>query len=81
VRFTGNKLENKVYYRHTNHVGGLKERTAKEQLGRHPELVLQEAVKGMLPKSSLGRAQLKKLKLFVGDTHTHEAQNPQKYDF
>jgi large subunit ribosomal protein L13 len=77
VVFTGNKLEAKKYYKHTNHIGGLKSRTAKEQLERHPEMVLMNAVKGMLPKTSLGRKQLTKLKVFAGETHSHEAQNPE----
>lgn len=79
VVFTGKKLTDKVYYWHTNHIGGLKSRTAKEQLERKPEAILMNAVKGMLPKTSLGRKQLTKLKLFVGEEHTHEAQNPEAY--
>ena len=79
VVFTGNKLEKKIYYWHTNHIGGLKSRTAKEQLERKPEAILMNAVKGMLPKTSLGRKQLTKLKLFAGETHSHEAQNPETY--
>jgi large subunit ribosomal protein L13 len=77
VRFTGNKLDKKVYYWHTNHIGGIKQRTAKEQLERHPELVIMNAVKGMLPKNTLGRKQLTKLKVFVGSEHAHEAQKPE----
>jgi large subunit ribosomal protein L13 len=76
VKFTGNKWDNKNYYWHTNHIGGLKKRTAKEQLEKHPELIIMNAVKGMLPKTSLGRKQLTKLKVFVGSEHTHSAQNP-----
>lgn len=78
VVFTGNKLDKKVYYKHTGYVGGLKERTAREQLDRQPEKVLMSAVKGMLPKNSLGRKQLTKLKVFAGAEHKHEAQNPQE---
>ncbi len=81
VKFTGTKWDDKIYYWHTNHIGGLKQRTAKEQLEKHPELILQNAVKGMLPKGTLGRNQLKKLKIFVGETHAHEAQAPEKYEF
>lgn len=81
IKFTGAKWSDKVYYWHTNHIGGLKQRTATEQLNKHPELILKNAVKGMLPKSSLGRKQLTKLKLFVGDAHSHEAQSPVKYEF
>lgn len=79
VRFTGNKMDTKVYRWHTNHIGGLKSRTAKEQLKRKPEAILMNAVKGMLPKTSLGRKQLTKLKLFAGENHTHEAQGPEVY--
>lgn len=81
VRFTGKKLEKKRYYWHTNHIGGLKSRTAKEQFEKHPELVVMNAVKGMLAKSSLGRKQLTKLKVFASETHTHEAQAPVEYKF
>lgn len=80
VRFTGNKLDKKNYYWHTNHIGGIKKRTAREQLDRHPELIVMNAVKGMLPKTSLGRKQLTKLKVFTGDKHDHEAQNPEVYE-
>lgn len=77
VKFTGNKLEDKVYYRHSGFVGGLKQRTAKEQLDRQPTKVLMGAVKGMLPKNTLGRKQLTKLKVFAGTEHAHAAQNPE----
>lgn len=80
VRFTGNKLDKKNYYWHTNHIGGIKKRTAREQLDKHPELIVMNAVKGMLPKTSLGRKQLTKLKVFIGDKHDHEAQNPEVYE-
>ena len=79
VRFTGNKMDQKVYRWHTNHIGGLKTRTVKEQFEKHPELIVMNAVKGMLPKTSLGRKQLTKLKVFVGSEHTHEAQKPETY--
>ena len=79
--FTGNKLNDKIYYRHTNHIGGLKKRTVKEQLAKDPTRILELAVKGMLPKSSLGRKQLTKLKLFAGTSHDHEAQNPEAYAY
>ncbi|MAE57250.1 MAG: 50S ribosomal protein L13 [Halobacteriovorax sp.] len=81
VRFTGRKLDQKIYYKHTGYVGGLKERTAREQLERRPELVIMNAVKGMLPKNSLGRKQLTKLKVFAGEAHAHEAQNPVEYKY
>ena len=77
VRFTGKKWSDKKYYWHTNHIGGIKQRTANEQLDKHPELIVMNAVKGMLPKTSLGRKQLTKLKVFVGPEHTHEAQKPE----
>ncbi len=77
VKFTGKKWDEKVYNWHTNHIGGIKKRTAKEQLAKHPELIVYEAVKGMLPKNTLGRQQLTKLKVFVGPTHSHEAQKPE----
>tara|TARA_B100000886_G_scaffold337390_2_gene297998 strand:- start:478 stop:915 length:438 start_codon:yes stop_codon:yes gene_type:complete len=80
VVFKGNKLDNKKYYSHSDYVGGLKTRTAKEVLERTPERILMSAVKGMLPKNSLGRQQLKKLRLFAGETHGHEAQNPTKLE-
>jgi large subunit ribosomal protein L13 len=79
VKFTGTKWDNKKYYWHTGFIGGIKERTAKEQLQRHPEKIIMDAVKGMLPKTSLGRKQLTKLKVFVGNEHTHEAQKPEVF--
>ena len=79
VKFTGNKWEDKDYFWHTNFTGGIKKRSAKEQLEKHPELILLEAVKGMLPKNTLGRKQLTKLKVFAGATHEHTAQNPTEY--
>lgn len=81
VRFTGNKLQTKKYYWHTNHVGGLKERTADKIMADKPESIIMNAVKGMLPKTSLGRKQLTKLKVFVGSEHDHEAQKPETYEF
>lgn len=79
VRFTGNKLDQKVYYRHSGYVGGLRERTAKEVLEKRPTDVVYNAVKGMLPKTSLGRKQLTKLKVYAGDQHDQEAQKPVEY--
>jgi large subunit ribosomal protein L13 len=76
VKFTGTKWDDKNYYWHTNHIGGLKQRSAKKQLERHPELIVMNAVKGMLSKNSIGRKQLTKLKVFQGAEHTHEAQKP-----
>lgn len=77
VRFTGNKWGSKKYHRHSGYVGGLKSCSADEQREKHPELLLYNAVKGMLPKTSLGRRQLKKLKIFPSGEHVHLAQNPQ----
>ena len=76
VKLTGNKLENKKYYHHTGYIGSLKETTAKELLEKKPTEVLHKAVKGMLPKNTLGRAQLKKLKIYAGNEHPHQAQQP-----
>lgn len=77
VKFTGNKLEDKVYYRHTGYSGGLRSRTVKEQMEREPTMILMSAVKGMLPKNTLGRKQLTKFKVFAGAEHDHAAQNPE----
>jgi large subunit ribosomal protein L13 len=77
VKFTGNKWNDKKYFWHTNHIGGIKNRTAKEQLVKHPTAIVEEAVRGMLGKNTLGRSQFTKLKVFVGPTHTHEAQKPE----
>jgi large subunit ribosomal protein L13 len=83
VKFTGRKLEQKVYYRHTGHPGGIKQRTAGQILdGRFPERVLEKAVERMLPKESpLARAQMTHLRIFNGAEHTHAAQNPEVIDF
>lgn len=79
VQFTGKKWEDKNYFWHTNHIGGIKKRTAKEQLTIHPELIIYNAVQGMLPKNTLGRKQLTKLKVFVGPDHNHGPQKPEAY--
>jgi len=73
---TGDKLDNVRYYRHSRYPGGLKSRTMREQLARFPERVLYEAVKGMVPKTKLGAAQMKKLRIYAGSEHPHEAQQP-----
>lgn len=78
IAVTGRKMENKIYYRHTGYPGGLKQRTLAEMLDKRPEEVIRLAVKGMLPKNRLGRAQLKKLKIYAGAAHPHEAQKPQE---
>ncbi len=80
VKFTGNKLDQKMYFRHTGYIGGLKERTAKEMLEKNPEEIIRHAVKGMLPKGRLGRELLKKLKIYRGSNHPHEAQQPEKLE-
>ena len=77
VRLTGNKLEDKKYYRYTGYPGGLREQNAGNLLKKKPTNLLQFAVKGMLPKNSLGRAMFKKLKVYTGASHPHEAQKPQ----
>lgn len=73
---TGRKLTEKTYYRHSGYPGGLKSRTAEKMLQEKPEMILHRAVKGMLPKNSLGRKMLKKLKIYVGSEHPHAAQGP-----
>ena len=77
VRVTGQKLDQKIYYRHSGYPGGLRSRTLREQLARRPEEVLRKAVKGMLPKNKLASAQLRKLKIYAGPDHPHAAQNPE----
>ena len=77
VVFTGNKLKDKVYYRHTGYPGGLKEITAQKQMDRHPERILESAIRGMLPKTKLGRKMGKKLKVYAGPDHPHQAQQPE----
>lgn len=73
---TGDKLDTVRYYRHSRYPGGLKSRTMREQLDRFPDRVLYEAVKGMMPKTRLGRAQMKKLRIYAGGEHPHQAQQP-----
>ena len=77
VKLTGKKLDKKIYYRHSGYMGGLTETTAKDLMEKRPEEVIRMAVKGMLPKNRLGRQIFKKLKVYTGDSHPHEAQNPQ----
>jgi len=76
IAVTGNKLDQKRYYRHSGYPGGLRSRTLREQLDRRPTEVLRAAVKGMLPRNKLGRAQIGKLKIYAGPEHPHEAQAP-----
>jgi large subunit ribosomal protein L13 len=81
VRFTGNKLKKKVYYKHTGYIGGIKEVTAGELMaGRYPERVVEKAVERMLPRGPLGRRQLSNLRVYPGAEHPHEAQQPVKLD-
>ncbi|PID64445.1 MAG: 50S ribosomal protein L13 [Gammaproteobacteria bacterium] len=77
IHVTGNKLAQKTYHHHTGYIGNLKSETLKERLQHHPERAIEAAVKGMLPKNSLGRAMFKKMKVFAGSEHPHAAQQPQ----
>lgn len=77
IAVTGNKMSEKRYWRHSGYPGGIRSRTLAEQLERRPEEVIRMAVRGMLPKSKLGRAQLLKLKVYAGPEHPHEAQSPE----
>jgi len=80
IRLTGNKWDDKKYYHHTGYIGGIKEASAKELMEKHPTDMLMKAIKGMLPKNKLGRAQLKKLKIYAGSEHPHAAQQPVELD-
>jgi len=77
IILTGKKLDKKIYYRHSGYIGGLKEITAKKLMEKRPEDLIRFAVKGMLPKNKLGRKLFKKLKVYTGDKHPHEAQKPE----
>ncbi len=81
VQVTGRKLEQKKYYHHTGYPGGIKEKTLNELMDTNPEEVLRKAVWGMIPKNKLGRKIYKKLKVYRGSNHPHEAQNPKEYQF
>jgi len=81
VKLTGRKLEQKTYYQHSGYPGGLKSTRADKMLKEKPERMFRLAVRGMLPKNTLGRAQLTKLKIYTGDTHPHSAQKPETYAF
>jgi large subunit ribosomal protein L13 len=76
VRVTGRKLDQEFYHHHSGYPGGLRSVSLREQLDTHPERVLQAAVRGMLPKNKLGRRMIKKLKVYAGDAHPHQAQQP-----
>jgi large subunit ribosomal protein L13 len=80
VLLSGKKETDKVYRRHTGHPGGIKEARAEEVRVKHPERIVERAVRGMLPKTRLGRAQFGKLKVYSGPTHPHEAQKPQPWE-
>ena len=77
IQVTGNKSENKIYHRHTGYPGGIKKISFKDQLAKDPEKIIRDAVKGMLPKNSLNRQIIKKLKVYNDEVHPHEAQNPE----
>jgi len=76
IRVTGNKMEDKIYYRHSRYPGGLKEINLREQLEKHPERVIQSAVKGMLPHNRMRRYLMRNLKIYAGPNHPHDAQKP-----
>jgi large subunit ribosomal protein L13 len=76
IAVTGNKMSDKIYHHHTGYIGNLKSISLEKQLQKHPERVIQSAVKGMLPKNPLGRAMFRKLKVYAGDQHPHTAQQP-----
>lgn len=80
IELTGNKINDKIYYRHTMHPGGLKQRTALEMRTNYPEKMLELAIKGMLPKNSLGRQIFKKLHVYAGSEHQNQAQKPEVYE-
>ena len=80
IHVTGNKLADKMYYRFTGYIGNLKSETLAQALDRHPERVIEIAVKGMLPKNTLGREMYRKLKVYAGPNHPHAAQQPQVLD-
>jgi len=80
VQVTGRKLDQKMYYHHTGYPGGIKSISLRNQLQKHPERVLQAAVRGMMPKNRLGRKMLKKLKVYAGNSHPHQAQQPKSLE-
>ena len=81
IKVTGKKMDQKVYYHHSDYVGGLKEATLREELAKKPEQVIELAVKGMLPKGPLGRQMFTKLHVYAGPEHKHEAQKPEVLTF
>ncbi|MEO0895032.1 MAG: 50S ribosomal protein L13 [Bacteroidota bacterium] len=80
IRLTGSKWDNKVYIRHTGYPGGQREIVAKDMMVKHPTRMLEKAVRGMLPKNRLGRKLFTNMRVYVGDTHPHEAQEPEVYE-
>jgi large subunit ribosomal protein L13 len=81
IKVTGKKLDQKIYYRHSMHIGSLKETTLREMLAKHPERVIEKAVKGMLPQGPLGREMYTKLHVYAGAEHPHAAQKPEVLTF
>ena len=81
VKVTGKKLDQKIYYHHSEYIGGMKETTLREMMNKHPERVIEFAVKGMLPKGPLGRQMYKKLFVYAGSDHKHAAQKPEILEF
>ena len=81
IKVTGKKMDQKIYYNHSDYVGGMKETTLKEMLAKHPERVIEHAVKGMLPKGPLGRQMYTKLHVYAGAEHPHAAQKPETLTF
>ena len=81
IAVTGKKMDQKMYYHHSDYIGGLRETTLKEMLAKHPERVIEHAVKGMLPKGPLGRQMYKKLFVYAGPEHKHAAQKPEVLTF
>ena len=81
IKVTGKKLDQKIYYSHSDYVGGMKETTLREMMNKKPEKVIELAVKGMLPKGPLGRTMIKKLHVYAGAEHAHQAQKPEVLTF
>ena len=79
IKVTGKKLDQKIYYHHSDYVGGMKETTLREMLAKKPEKVVELAVKGMLPKNTLGKWELERLKVYKGSEHKHQAQKPEEW--
>ena len=81
IVLTGNKMDDKIYYRHTGYPGGIKEARARRVMREHPTRIIESAVRGMVPKTKLGRQMLTKLRIYAGPEHPHEAQQPQPYSW